>query len=121
MPATTLVRVDTLDDDEHTAAGVFRALPVLALALVAVFLVVVAFVVVFLAGAFLVAAALVAVFFAAGFFAAAVLVAVFFSAGAFLVVAFAVGLLSALLGAASLIGPEAPVGDDEVSRLIERR
>ena len=67
----------------------------------------------FLAGAFLVAA-LVAVAFFAGAFFLAVLVAAVFLAGAF----FSAGLLSLLLGAASLTGPDVPVGDGEVSNMI---
>lgn len=64
----------------------------------------------FLAGAFLVAVLVPAAFFA-GAFLVAVLVAVAFLAGAFLVA----GLLSPLLGAASLTGPDVPVSDGEVS------
>lgn len=87
----------------------------LALLLVAVFLAAGAFFVVVLALVF------VAVFFAGALLAAAVLVAVFFAAGALVVVAFAAGFSAALPGAASFTGPEVPVGDGSVSKVMTTR
>lgn len=88
----------------------------LALLLVAVFLAAGAFFVVVLAFVF------VAVFFAGAFLVAAALVAVFFAAGALVVVvAFAAGFSAALPGAASFTGPEVPVGDGSVSKMVTIR
>lgn len=102
-----------------TEAGVLRSLLVFALLFAAGFFAAgVFFAAVFLAaGAFLAATA----FFAGAFFA----VAVFFT-GAFLaaegaLVAFAAaGLASAVLGPASLTGPELPDDDDKVSGMVAK-